>query len=46
MKLVMLKNKTYSKVHTGYNLSDAFPTENSLKQEDALPPFTFKFALE
>jgi hypothetical protein len=50
MKLVMLikmySNKTYSKVRTGKNLSDAFPVQNGLKQGDALLPLLFNFALE
>jgi hypothetical protein len=40
MKLVrpikMYLNKTYSTVGIGKNLSDAFPTQNSMKQGDAL----------
>jgi hypothetical protein len=39
-------NETCSKVHIGKNLSDAFPIQNSLKQEGALPPFLFNFDLE
>jgi hypothetical protein len=39
-------NETYSKVRTGKNLSDNFPIQNGLKQEDALSPLLSKFALE
>jgi hypothetical protein len=50
MKLVMLikmcLNKIYSKVHTGKNLSDAFPIQNGVKQGDVLLPLLFNFALE
>ena len=48
MKLVMLikmcLTETYSRV--GKNLSDMFPIRNGLKQEDALSPLLFNFALE
>jgi hypothetical protein len=48
MKLVrlikMCLNETHSKLHTGKNLSDACPIQNSLKQEDALSPSLFNFA--
>jgi hypothetical protein len=37
----MCLNKTYSKVHTGKHFSDAFPVQNGLKQEDALPASLF-----
>jgi hypothetical protein len=50
MKLVtlikMCLNETYSKVHIGKHLSDSFPIQNGLKQEDALSPLLFNFALE
>jgi hypothetical protein len=38
--------ETYSKVNIGKNLSDSFPIQNVLKQEDALLQILFKFALE
>jgi len=41
----MCLNKTYSKVHTGKNMSDAFPIQNGLKQGDALSPLLLHFAL-
>jgi hypothetical protein len=50
MKLVslikMCLNETYSKVCIGKHLSDSFPTQNGLKQGDALSPLLFNFALE
>jgi hypothetical protein len=50
MKLVRLTktclNATSSKVCIGKHLSDAFPIQNALKQEDALSSLLFKFALE
>jgi hypothetical protein len=50
MKLVrliyMCLNETYSKVWIGTHLSDTFPTQNSLKQGDALLPLLFNSALE
>jgi hypothetical protein len=50
MKLVkwieMCLNETCSKVCIGKPLSDTFPTQNGLKQEDALLPLLFNFALE
>jgi sorting nexin-29 len=50
MKLVRLikmrLNETYSKVRIGEHLSDNFPTQNGLKQGDALSPLLFNFALE
>jgi hypothetical protein len=50
MKLVRLikicLNKTYIKVHIGEHLSNMFPTENGVKQGDALLPLLFNFALE
>jgi hypothetical protein len=39
-------NETYSKVRIGKRLSDSFPIQNGLKQEDALSPLLFNFALE
>jgi hypothetical protein len=49
MKLVrlikMCLNETYSKVRIGKHLSDSFPIQNGLKQDDALSPSLFKFAL-
>jgi hypothetical protein len=41
----MCLNKTCSKVHIHKNLSDAFPTQNGLKQGDALLSVLFNFAL-
>jgi hypothetical protein len=38
--------ETYNKVRIGKVLSDKFPTQNGLKQGDALSPLLFKFALE
>jgi hypothetical protein len=38
--------ETYSKVHIGRNLSDAFPLQNCLKQRDALSPLLFEVASE
>jgi hypothetical protein len=35
----------YSKVRIGNYLSDNFPILNGLKQEDALTPMLFNFAL-
>jgi hypothetical protein len=42
----MCLNETYSKVCIGKHLSDSFPIQNGLKQEDALSPLLFNFALE
>jgi hypothetical protein len=42
----MCLNETYSKVCVGKLLSDKFPTQNGLKQRDALSPLLFNFALE
>jgi sorting nexin-29 len=42
----MCLNETYSKVRIGKLLSDTFPTQNGLKQGDALSPLLFNFALE
>jgi hypothetical protein len=39
-------NKAYSKVHIGKHLSESFPTQNDLKQGDALSPLLFNFILE
>jgi len=48
MKLVklikMCLNKTYSKVHTGKNLSDAFPIRNGNREMPL--PVLFNFTLE
>jgi hypothetical protein len=50
MKLVtlikMCLNETYSKVSISKHLSDNFPTQNGLKQGDALSPMLFNFALK
>jgi hypothetical protein len=42
----MCLNETYSRVCIGKNLSDKFPIQDGLKQEDALSPLLFNFALE
>ena len=42
----MCSTETYSRVRVGKNLSDMFPVRNGLKQEDALSPLLFNFALE
>jgi hypothetical protein len=42
----MCLNETYSKVHIGKHLSDSFPIQNELKQEDGLSQLLFDFALE
>jgi hypothetical protein len=42
----MCLNETYGKVRIGKNVSDNFPIQNSLKQEDALTPQLFNFTLE
>jgi hypothetical protein len=39
-------NETYSKVCIRKHLSEHFPTDNGLKQGDALLPLLFNFALE
>jgi hypothetical protein len=39
-------NETYSEVSTGRHLSDVFPNQNDLKQEDGLSPLSFNFASE
>jgi hypothetical protein len=41
----MCLNETYSTVRIGKYQSDKFPTENGLKQRDALSPLLFNFAL-
>jgi hypothetical protein len=50
MKLVklikMCLNETYSKVRIGKYLSDKFPIQNGLKQEDALLQLFFIVALQ
>jgi hypothetical protein len=38
-------NESYSAVRRGKYLSDAFPIQNGLKQEDALPSLLFNFPL-
>jgi len=42
----MCLKETYSKVHSGKSLYDAFPIQNGLKQEDVLLLLLFNFALE
>jgi hypothetical protein len=42
----MCSNETYSKVRIGAHLSNNFPIQNDLNQEDALSPLFFNFALE
>ncbi|KAJ4442522.1 hypothetical protein ANN_04109 [Periplaneta americana] len=42
----MCLSETYSRVHIGQFLSDAFPIHCGLKQGDALSPLPFNFALE
>jgi hypothetical protein len=40
-------NKTYNKLHTDIKyLSDTFPIQISLKQDDALKPLFFNFSFE
>jgi hypothetical protein len=39
----MYFNKTYSKVHIGKHLSDLFPIQDGLKQEDDILPLLFSF---
>jgi len=41
----MCLNEIYSRVWVGKHLSDMFPIRNGLKQEDALSPLLFNFAL-
>ena len=38
--------ETYSRIRVGKNVSDMFPTRNSLKQGNALSPLLFIFAVE
>ena len=42
----MCLNETYSTFREGNHLSEKFPVRNCLKQEDALSPLFFNFALE
>jgi hypothetical protein len=42
----MCLHETYSKFHTGKNLSAAFTIQNGLKQGNTLLPLLFNFALE
>jgi hypothetical protein len=42
----MCLNETYSTLTTDKNPSDKFPTQNSLKQGDALSPMLFNSALQ
>jgi len=42
----MSLTETYSRVRVGKNVSDKFPIRNGLKQEYALSPMLFNFALE
>jgi hypothetical protein len=42
----MCSNETYSKIHVSKHLSDTFPIQNGPKQEGALSPLLFNFALE
>ena len=42
----MSLTETYSRVWVGKNMSDKFPIRNGLKQEDAVSPMRFNFALE
>jgi hypothetical protein len=42
----MCLNETYNKARIGKLLSDKFPIQNGLKEEDALSPLVFGFALE
>ena len=42
----MCLTETYSRVRVGKNVSDMFPIRNGLKQEYALSPLLFNFALE
>jgi len=41
----MSLTETYIRVRVGENVSDRFPIRNGLKQEDALSPLLFNFAL-
>jgi hypothetical protein len=42
----MCSNETHSKIHVRKIFSDKFPIQNGLKQEYALSPLLFNFALE
>ena len=42
----MCLTESYSRVRVGKNLSEMFPIRNGLKQERALSPLLYKFALE
>ena len=42
----MSLTETYSRVRAGNNVSYRFPIGNGLRQEDALSPMVFTFALE
>jgi hypothetical protein len=42
----MCLNETYIKVRIGKHLSDSFPTQNALKQGDALSLLLFNFSVE
>jgi hypothetical protein len=42
----MCLNKTYNKVRISKHLSNTFAIQYGLKQEDALSPLLFNFALE
>jgi hypothetical protein len=42
----MCLNETYSRVRIDRNLSDRFPIQNGLKQENTLSSLLFNFALE
>jgi hypothetical protein len=47
LKLIkMCVSETYNKVYVGKYFSDNSPTQNGLKQGDALSPLLFNFALE
>ena len=50
MKLVwlikMCLNETYSRVEVGKHFSDMFPIRSGLRQEYALSPLLFSFAVE
>jgi hypothetical protein len=41
----MCLNETYSRVHTGKNLSNKFLIQNGLKQGNALSPLLFNFRI-
>jgi hypothetical protein len=42
----MCLNEIHGKVYIDKDLSGMFPTQNDLKQGDALPSLLFNFALE